>query len=102
MEKIPTHRSSRTAAILMAAAAVMPLASHVAHADSLVQQEIARRAAQVQEADAALLDGRKLYAEGKYEKAVAEYLGKEHFHTTFSQFFHIGVLRKQCVNIGNR
>ncbi len=73
MEKIPTHRSSRTAAILMAAAAVMPLASHVAHADSLVQQEIARRAAQVQEADAALLDGRKLYAEGKYEEAVAEY-----------------------------
>ena len=51
----------------------MPLASHVAHADSLVQQEIARRAAQVQEADAALLDGRKLYAEGKFEEAVAEY-----------------------------
>ena len=73
MEKIPTHRYSRTAAILMAAAAVMPLASHVAHADSLVQQEIARRAAQVQEADAALLDGRKLYAEGKFEEAVAEY-----------------------------
>ena len=73
MEKIPTHRSSRTAAILMAAAAVMPLASHVAQAQSLVQQEIARRAAQVQEADAALLDGRKLYAEGKYENAVAEY-----------------------------
>jgi general secretion pathway protein D len=73
MEKIPTHRSSRTAAILMAAAAVMPLASHVAQAQSLVQQEIARRAAQVQEADAALLDGRKLYAEGKYEEAVAEY-----------------------------
>ncbi|MEO1855942.1 MAG: Amuc_1098 family type IV pilus outer membrane protein, partial [Rubritalea sp.] len=73
MEKIPTHRSSRTAAILMAAAAVMPLASHVAQAQSLVQQEIARRAAQVQEADAAILDGRKLYAEGKYEQAVAEY-----------------------------
>lgn len=73
MEKIPTHRSSRTAAILMAAAAVMPLASHVAHAQSLVQQEVARRAAQVQEADAALLEGRKLYAEAKYEEAVAEY-----------------------------
>ena len=73
MEKIPTHRSSRTAAILMAAAAVMPLASHVAQAQSLVQQEIARRAAQVQDADAALLDGRKHYAEGKYEDAVAEY-----------------------------
>lgn len=57
----------------MAAAAVMPLASHVAQAQSLVQQEIARRAAQVQEADAALLDGRKHYAEGKYEEAVAEY-----------------------------
>jgi general secretion pathway protein D len=73
MEKIPTHRSSRTAAILMAAAAVMPLASHVAHAQSLVQQEVARRAAQVQEADAALLEGRKLYAESKYEEAVAQY-----------------------------
>lgn len=73
MEKIPTHRSSRTAAILMAAAAVMPLASHVAQAQSLVQQEIARRAAQVQEADAALLAGRKLYAESKFEEAVAEY-----------------------------
>ncbi|MFD2160437.1 Amuc_1098 family type IV pilus outer membrane protein [Rubritalea tangerina] len=73
MEKIPTHRSSRTAAMLMAAAAVMPLASHVAQAQSLVQQEIARRAAQVQEADAALLEGRKQYAEGKYEEAVAEY-----------------------------
>ncbi|MGJ8673103.1 Amuc_1098 family type IV pilus outer membrane protein [Rubritalea sp.] len=73
MEKIPTHRSSRTAAVLMAAAAVMPLSSHVAHADSLVQQEVARRAAQVQEADAALLEGRKLYAESRYEEAVAEY-----------------------------
>ena len=73
MEKIPTHRSSRTAAILMAAAAVMPLSSHVAKADSLVQQEVARRAAQVQEADAALLEGRKLYAESKYEEAVAQY-----------------------------
>ncbi|MFC5051004.1 Amuc_1098 family type IV pilus outer membrane protein [Rubritalea spongiae] len=73
MEKIPTHRSSRTAAILMAAAAVMPLSSHVAHAQSLVQQEVARRAAQVQEADAALLEGRKLYAESKYEEAVAQY-----------------------------
>lgn len=73
MEKILMHRSSRTAAILMAVAAVMPLASHVAQAQSLVQQEIARRAAQVQEADAALLEGRKLYAEGKYEEAVTEY-----------------------------
>lgn len=73
MEKIPTHRSSRTAAILMAAAAVMPLATHVAQAQSLVQQEVARRAAQVQEADAALLEGRNLYAESKFEEAVAQY-----------------------------
>lgn len=73
MEKIPTHRSSRTAAILMAAAAIMPLSSHVANADSLVQQEVARRALRVQDADAALLEGRQLYTDGKYEEAVSKY-----------------------------
>ncbi|WP_346188411.1 Amuc_1098 family type IV pilus outer membrane protein [Rubritalea halochordaticola] len=74
MEKTPTHRSSRTAAMLMAAAAVVPLASHVAYAQSdLVKREIAQRAARTQEADAALLAGRKAYAENDYETAVAEY-----------------------------
>ena len=73
MEKIPTHRSSRTAAMLMAAAAVMPLASHVAQAQSLVQQEVARRALQVQQADAALLEGRKLYAQNEFEASLDQY-----------------------------
>lgn len=73
MEKTPTHRSSRTAAMLMAAAAVMPLASHVANAQSLAEREVAKRAARVQEADAALLAGREAYAKKDYETAVAEY-----------------------------
>ncbi|PQJ28445.1 hypothetical protein BSZ32_07930 [Rubritalea profundi] len=40
---------------------------------SLVQKEMARRAAGVQESDAVLLRGRKLYAEGNYKSAVKSY-----------------------------
>lgn len=73
MEKIPTHYSSRVAAALMAAVSVVPLVPHAVQAESLVQKEIARRAAKVQEADVALYKGRSLYAEAKYEEAVTEF-----------------------------
>lgn len=74
MEKIPTHLSSRTAAMLMAVAATMPLASQqVLAADDLITQEIARRAASVQEADKELAEGRTAYSEGNYEEAVNHY-----------------------------
>jgi len=44
MENISTHRSSKTAAALMAAAALMPLGlCTTANAQSLVEQEIASR-----------------------------------------------------------
>jgi len=74
MENTPTHRSSKTAAALMAAAALMPLGlCTTANAESLVEQEIARRIAQVAEADAAIEVGRKAYTKRNYEKAVENY-----------------------------
>ncbi len=76
MENTPTHRSSRTAAVLMAAAIAMPIvvtSTASAHESSLVQQEIARRELQIAEADKAILDGRKAYADRNYEEAVNQY-----------------------------
>lgn len=60
--------------MLMAVAATMPLASQqVRAADELITQEIARRAAAVQEADKAIVEGRNAYSEGNYEEAVTHY-----------------------------
>jgi general secretion pathway protein D len=76
MEKTFTHRSSRTAAILMAAALAMPIvvsSTVSASENSLVQAEIARRGLEIVEADKAILVGRKAYAEGDYEEAVKQY-----------------------------
>ena len=76
MENTPTHRSSKTAAILMAAAIAMPIvvsSSASAHENSLVQAEIARRELQMVEADKLILDGRKAYQSKNYEEAVANY-----------------------------
>ncbi|MGJ8657092.1 MAG: Amuc_1098 family type IV pilus outer membrane protein [Akkermansiaceae bacterium] len=76
MENTPTHRSSRTAAILMAAAVAMPIvvsSTASAHENSLVQAEIARRELQIAEADKAILDGRKAYSDRDYEEAVNQY-----------------------------
>jgi len=76
MENTPTHRSSRTAAILMAAALAMPIvvsSTASAHENSLVNKEIARRGLQIEEADKAILVGRKAYAERNYEEAVTQY-----------------------------
>ena len=111
MQPKPTHRHSRTALTLMAAAAVMPIVVTPADAQSsnqilkrnrrtddgrvravedtgpsyapqtqsygsmssLAQQEMIRRQDKVRQADEALLEGRRAYAEGDYEKAVQEY-----------------------------
>ena len=75
MENTPTHRSSKTAAALMAVAVVMPLGlSTMANAQgSLVQQEIARRTAAVAEADKAVIAGRAAYVKKNYEEAVTQY-----------------------------
>jgi len=76
MENTPTHRSSRTAAILMAVAIAMPIvvtSTASAHENSLVQAEIARRELQMVEADKLILDGRKAYQKKDYETAVANY-----------------------------
>ncbi len=76
MENTPTHRSSRTAAILMAAAIAMPIVvSSVASAseNSLVKAEIARRELQIADADKAIQAGRKAYSSRKFEEAVNQY-----------------------------
>ena len=60
----------------MAAAIAMPIvvtSTASAHESSLVQQEIARRELQIAEADKAILDGRKAYADRNYEEAVNQY-----------------------------
>ncbi|NWK56268.1 type II and III secretion system protein [Verrucomicrobiaceae bacterium N1E253] len=77
---------SRKAAVLMAVAASMPMASNLAIAgdggygsygggstSSIAQKEIARRARLVQQADQALALGRAAYAEQDYEEAVKQY-----------------------------
>ncbi len=74
MEHIPTHRISRTAAKLMVAAAFMPLVMGSASAQSsLAEKELNRRLSQVGDAETSLLAGRKAYAEGDFEEAVAKY-----------------------------
>ncbi|MFT5904538.1 MAG: general secretion pathway protein D [Cryomorphaceae bacterium] len=76
MENTPTHRSSKTAAILMAAALAMPIvvsSTASAHENSLVNKEIAKRELQIVEADKAILVGRKAYADRDYEEAVNQY-----------------------------
>lgn len=74
MEKPQTHRMSRTAASLMAAAAVMPFVDSPAIAgSSAIEREIARRAALTADADAALIAGRDAYAKGDYQEAVDQY-----------------------------
>ncbi|MFT6794114.1 MAG: general secretion pathway protein D [Rubritalea sp.] len=76
MENTPTHRSSRTAAILMAAALAMPIvvsSTASAQENSLVNKEIARRELQIAEADKAVLVGRKAYEDENYEEAVSQY-----------------------------
>lgn len=60
----------------MAAAVAMPIvvsSTASAHENSLVQAEIARRGLQIAEADKAILDGRKAYADRNYEEAVNQY-----------------------------
>ncbi len=74
MEYTSTHRISRTAAKLMAAAAFMPLVIGSASAQSsLAEKELNRRLSQVGDAETSLLAGRKAYAEGDYELAVSKY-----------------------------
>lgn len=78
MQKIPAHKTSRTAAALMAAAALMPVATaHAGEGSSgysdLAQREAIRRQEAVAQADQLLNEGRTAYAEREYEKAVAKY-----------------------------
>jgi len=75
MENQPTHRISRTAAILMAAAAAMPLVTEISaqSAVGIAGREKARRQQAVQDSEAALFAGREAYAKGDYETAVSEY-----------------------------
>ena len=74
MQRIPTHRSSRKAAVLMAVAAAMPLGlSTMADAQSsMIQQEIARRKALITEADKEYDAGRKAYKEQDYSESVKQ------------------------------
>ncbi len=83
MQKIPALNTSRTAAALMAAAALMPVMN--AHAgegsygssgstgSGLAQREAIRRQQAVAEADQLLAEGREAYAAQDYEKAVTKY-----------------------------
>jgi general secretion pathway protein D len=79
MQKTPTHRSSRTALALMAAAASMPATTTVATAQqsgfsnsghsNIAEREMFRRAEAVREAEALLDQGRVAYKEKDYQKA---------------------------------
>lgn len=83
MQKIPALKTSRTAAALMAAAALMPVMN--AHAgegsygssgstgSGLAQREAIRRQQAVAEADQLLAEGREAYAAQDYEKAVTKF-----------------------------
>lgn len=89
MEKTSKNRVTNTAAMLMAAASVMPLVITVATAgesggaggiggpyvgqSALAQREIIRRQQLAREADESFIAGRKAYGDADYEKAVAEY-----------------------------
>jgi general secretion pathway protein D len=80
MQKIPALTTSRTAAALMAAAALMPVIN--AHAgegsfgstgSSLAEREAIRRQKAVADADQFLAEGREAYAAKDYDKAVTKY-----------------------------
>ena len=80
MDRKPAYRTSRTAAMLVAAAAAMPvIITHATAQDGaggmsgLAQREMIRRQGAVRQADEALVAGRKAYTEGDYDKAVTEY-----------------------------
>ena len=83
MQKTPTNRTSKTAATLMALAAVMPVTLTVANAgegvggggrySGLAEKEMARRQNAVSEADRLLHEGREAYAKEKYKEAVDKY-----------------------------
>ncbi|MGE9269077.1 MAG: tetratricopeptide repeat protein, partial [Verrucomicrobiales bacterium] len=75
MQNTHTHLSSRTA-IALAALAVSPLAQAgdgYYGGGGLAAQELIRRQQSVNTADELLVEGRKAYAEGDYETAVAKY-----------------------------
>ncbi|MDA7506271.1 type II and III secretion system protein [Akkermansiaceae bacterium] len=69
MQKRHTHLTNCTV-MALAALAVSPLAHGQG---SLPAQELIRRQAAVQNADELLIEGRKAYAEGDYDTAVAKY-----------------------------
>jgi len=79
MQKTPTHRSSRTALALMAAAASMPATTTVATAQqagysnsgqsSIAQREMIRRQEAVREAEELLMKGREAYAGQDFQQA---------------------------------
>lgn len=78
MQKTPTHRSSRTAIALMAAASAMPAVSTPAAAQdasysSLAHREMIRRQNDIREGDRLLAEGREAYAKGDYQQAVNKY-----------------------------
>jgi general secretion pathway protein D len=82
MQKTPTNRTCKTAATLMALAAVMPVTLTVANAgdgvgggsySGLAQKEMIRRQQAVADADRLLAEGREAYAKQKYEEAVGKY-----------------------------
>lgn len=79
MQKTPTHRTSRTALALMAAAASIPATVTVANAQqsgfsnsgssSIAQREMLRRQEAVREAEDMLMQGREAYAANDFQKA---------------------------------
>ncbi len=82
MQKTPTNRTCKTAATLMALAAVMPVTLSVANAgegsgggsmSGLAQKEMYRRQNAVADADRLLAEGREAYAQEKYKEAVDKY-----------------------------
>ncbi|WP_367871310.1 Amuc_1098 family type IV pilus outer membrane protein [Luteolibacter sp. Populi] len=81
MQKTPNNRTCKTAATLMALAAVMPVTLTVANAgegggggySSLAQKEMIRRQNAVSDADRLLAEGREAYAKEKYQEAVGKY-----------------------------
>ena len=78
MQKIPAHKTSRTAAALMAAAVLMPvMTAHAGEGSSgmsgLAQREAIRRQEAVAQADQLLNEGRTAYAAREYDKAVSKY-----------------------------
>jgi general secretion pathway protein D len=83
MQQTPTHRTSRTAIMLMAAASATPAV--ITHAtagegvgsgygySSLAQREMVRRQNDIRQADRLLIEGREAYANGDFQQAVDKY-----------------------------